>query len=97
MKKYEAAEAAYRLGSLKKAAEELGYTQSGISHMISGLEQEMGILLMNRRKGGVTLTQEGERIMPMIRDMLVQYREILQTASELSRGGVVKKIRYLQL
>ena len=90
MKKYEAAEAAYRLGSLKKAAEELGYTQSGISHMISGLEQEMGILLMNRRKGGVTLTQEGERIMPMIRDMLVQYREILQTASELSRGGVVK-------
>jgi DNA-binding transcriptional LysR family regulator len=29
LKKFEAAEAAWRLGSLKKAAAELGYTQSG--------------------------------------------------------------------
>ena len=90
LKKFEAAEAAYRLGSLKKAAAELGYTQSGISHMISGIEQEMGVPLLIRSKGGVNLTQEGERIMPLIRDMLERYHEILQTASELSRGGVVK-------
>ena len=90
LKKFEAAETAYRLGSLKKAAEELGYTQSGISHMISGIEQEMGVQLLTRSKGGVNLTQEGERIMPLIRDMLKRYHEIMQTAAELSRGGVVK-------
>ena len=90
LKKFEAAEAVCRLGSLKKAAEELGYTQSGISHMISGLEQELGVSLLTRSKGGAVLTQEGARLMPMIRDMLTGYREILETASELSRGGVVK-------
>ena len=90
LKKFEAAEAACRLGSLKKAAAELGYTQSGISHMISGLEQELGVTLLTRSKGGAGLTQEGARLMPMIRDMLAGYHEILETASELSRGGVVK-------
>ncbi|MBR4744026.1 MAG: LysR family transcriptional regulator [Oscillospiraceae bacterium] len=90
LKKFEAAEAACRLGSLKKAAAELGYTQSGISHMISGLEQELGVTLLTRSKGGAGLTQEGARLMPMIREMLAGYREILGTASELSRGGVVK-------
>ena len=90
LKKFEAAEAVCRLGSLKKAAEELGYTQSGISHMISGLEQELGVSLLTRSKGGAVLTQEGARLMPMIREMLAGYREILETASELSRGGVVK-------
>ena len=90
LKKYEAAEAAYRLGSLKKAAEELGYTQSGVSHMISGLEDELGITLLARKKGGVSLTQEGETIMPMIRDMLEKHRGIIQAAADLSRGGVVK-------
>ncbi len=90
LKKYEAAEAAYRLGSLKKAAEELGYTQSGVSHMITGLEDELGITLLARKKGGVSLTQEGETIMPMIRDMLEKHREIIQATADLSRGGVVK-------
>ena len=90
LKKFEAAEAVCRLGSLKKAAEELGYTQSGISHMLSGLEQELGVSLLTRSKGGAVLTQEGARLMPMIRDMLTGYHEILETASELSRGGVVK-------
>ena len=90
LKKFEAAEAVCRLGSLKKAAAELGYTQSGISHMLSGLEQELGVSLLTRSKGGAVLTQEGARLMPMIRDMLAGYREILESASELSRGGVVK-------
>ncbi|MBR6206178.1 MAG: LysR family transcriptional regulator [Oscillospiraceae bacterium] len=90
LKKFEAAEAAWRLGSLKKAAAELGYTQSGVSHMISGLEQELGVPLLVRSKGGVTLTQAGERLMPLITDMLKRYHEILQSASEVSRGGVVK-------
>ena len=81
LKKFEAAEAAWRLGSLKKVAAELGYTQSGVSHMISGLEQELGVPLLVRSKGGVTLTQAGERLMPLVTDMLKRYREILQSAS----------------
>ncbi len=90
LKKYEAVETAYRLGSLKKAADELGYTQSGISHMISSLEEELSVVLLSRSRGGVMLTPDGERLMPMIREMVAQHRQIVQTAGDLSRGGVVK-------
>ena len=38
IRKYEAFIRAVELGSLSKAAEELGYTQSGISHMMQSLE-----------------------------------------------------------
>ena len=34
-------------GSLKAAAENLGCTQSAVSHMISSLEEELGFRLLN--------------------------------------------------
>ena len=40
-KKYEALLASARLGSFTKAAQELGYTQSGLTHMMNALEQEL--------------------------------------------------------
>ena len=42
IRKCEAFVRAVELGSLSKAAEELGYTQSGISHMMQSLEEEVG-------------------------------------------------------
>ena len=38
IRKYEAFVRAVERGSLSKAAEELGYTQSGISHLMQALE-----------------------------------------------------------
>ena len=46
IRKYEAFVKAVELGSLSKAAEQLGYTQSGISHMMQSLEDEVGFPLM---------------------------------------------------
>ena len=40
IRKYEAYVRAVELGSLSKAAEQLGYTQSGMSHMMQSLEEE---------------------------------------------------------
>ena len=45
--------------SFTKAAEILNYSQSGISRMISDLEKEWNILLLERSKSGVELTSEG--------------------------------------
>ena len=53
IKKYEAFVRAVELGSLSKAAEELGYTQSGISHMMQSLEEEVGFPLMTRTSSGI--------------------------------------------
>ena len=39
-------------GSLTAAAEELGYTQSGLTHMMNSLEDEAGISLLVRSKVG---------------------------------------------
>ena len=46
-----------KIGNLTAAAEQLGYTQSGISHIVSALEQEFGFQLLRRSKTGVSLTQ----------------------------------------
>ena len=40
-------------GSFSKAAEALNYTQSGISQMMGGFEEELGVQLFARAKKGV--------------------------------------------
>ena len=54
--KYEAFIKTVELGSLTRAGEALGYTQSGVSHMISTLEDELGFPLLRRSRAGVSLT-----------------------------------------
>ena len=74
------------LGSLTRAAEALGYTQSGVSHIIGSLEEELGFALLTRSRAGVQLTADGERVLPAI-------RSILNGASQLDQ--IVAAIRGL--
>ena len=69
-KKLEALLMAVDLGSFTKAAEVLGYTQSGLTHMMNSLEKEVGFPLLERGRSGVRLTEEGERIAPAVREFL---------------------------
>ena len=69
-KKLEALLMAVDLGSFTKAAEVLGYTQSGLTHMMNSLEKEVGFTLPERGRSGVRLTEEGERIAPAVREFL---------------------------
>ena len=69
-KKLKALLTAVELGSFTKAAEVLGYTQSGLTHMMNSLEKEVGFTLLERGRGGVSLTEDGERVAPAIRDFL---------------------------
>ena len=65
-KKYEALLASARLGSFTKAAQELGYTQSGLTHMMNALEQELGFPLLERGHYGTRLTERGAELEPAI-------------------------------
>ncbi|WP_339293283.1 LysR family transcriptional regulator [Paenibacillus sp. FSL W8-0187] len=58
------------LGSLTKAAEVMGFTQSGVSHMINSLEDEFGFSLLIRNRSGAKLTTNGEEILKTIREIL---------------------------
>ncbi len=69
-KKYEALLASAELGSFTKSAQELGYTQSGLTHMMNGLEQEVGFSLLERGHYGTRLTARGQQLEPAIRKFL---------------------------
>lgn len=58
------------LGSFTKASEVVGYTQSGLTHMMDALEKEIGFPLLQRNHNGIQLTAQGAQLMPAIRELL---------------------------
>lgn len=74
--------AAVEKGSFSKAAEILNYTPSGVSQLVSALENELGFSLLRRSKRGVTPTENGEKLLPTIREFLLQENRIYQFAAE---------------
>jgi len=83
-KKLEALLMAVDLGSFTKAAEVLGYTQSGLTHMMNSLEREIGFPLLERGRHGVRLTEEGERIAPAVREFLRANAELDNAIMQIS-------------
>lgn len=67
------------LGSFTKAAEHLGYTQSGISMLIKSLEEEVRTKLIIRSRTGITLTPDGQQLFSAIKN-IVQSKEALDEA-----------------
>jgi len=75
--------AAATLGSLTAAAERLGYTPSGVSQLITALEDDLGFKLLERTKRGVRLTSEGARLLPEIRIFLNSEYTLYGLASDI--------------
>ena len=80
-KKWEALAASAELGSFTRAAERLGLTQSGLTHMMNALEKEAGLSLLVRDRSGVRLTAAGERLMPAVRELLQAARRLEEQAA----------------
>ena len=70
-KKLEALVVSVELGSFTRAAEQLGYTQSGLTHMMNSLEKDIGFTVLVRGRSGVQLTPAGQRIFPLVQECLV--------------------------
>lgn len=81
LRKLEALVVAVELGSFTKAAQQLGYSQSGLTHMMNALEQEIGFPLLLRDHRGVRLTAQGQRIYPTIQQLLAVHRLLLHEIS----------------
>ncbi len=67
--------------SFSDAARVMGYTQSAVSQMIKALEEELGVTLLLRSRTGVTLTREGELLLPYIRDVANAHRMLSEQAA----------------
>ena len=83
LKKYEAFVRTVELGSLTKAADALGSTQSRISHILSDLEEEYGFSLMRRSRGGVELTEAGRLLLPRMQVLLQKERELQELIGDI--------------
>ncbi|MCQ4234928.1 LysR family transcriptional regulator, partial [Pseudomonas stutzeri] len=55
-------EAVARLGSLKRAADELHVTHGAISRQLRALEETLGVALLQKEGRGVKLTDAGRRL-----------------------------------
>jgi DNA-binding transcriptional LysR family regulator len=90
--KYIALQKVVEYRSMAKAAENLGYSQSAMSQLISSLEDELSIKLLNRGKYGTELTAEGKELYPFIEEAIYRYRSSLEKAAEI-RGletGIIR-------
>ena len=59
-------EAAARTFSFTAAAEEIGLTQSAVSQQVKSLETRLGVVLFVRRPRGLSLTDEGRKLLPQV-------------------------------
>src|SRR5262249_24456148 len=80
------------LGSYRRAAAELGYTQSALSHQVAALEAALGWPLFHRPggRGQVRLTPAGEAVCRRARRVLGEVEAIAADAEEAERGKSVR-------
>lgn len=80
-------EAAARHSSFTLAAEELAVTQTAISHQMRRLEDELGVQLFVRGRGGLRLSLSGERYLPAVRAAFEALREATDALTSREASG----------
>ena len=92
MNRYLALQKIIELGNFSKAAEIMGYSQSAMSQMISSLEEEMSLKLVNRFRTGAKLTLEGEELYPYIEKLIYQYYSVQEKIGDIKglKTGTVR-------
>jgi DNA-binding transcriptional LysR family regulator len=92
LRELQAVLAVAELGSFRRAAAALGYTQSALSHQVSALEAALGQPLFHRPGGRapVRLTPAGEAVCRRARRALSEVEAVAADAEQAARGQVVR-------
>jgi len=80
---FRAFEASARCLSFTAAAQEIGMTQSAVSQHVKSLESRLGVALFLRRARGISLTDDGRKLLPQVSTAL----ETLATAARTFETG----------
>ncbi|WP_243422828.1 LysR family transcriptional regulator [Pseudoflavonifractor phocaeensis] len=81
--KYQALLKTVELGSITRAAEAMGYTQSALSRAIADLEREWDLELLTRSRSGVALSSDGNVLLPAIRSLCNAAKMLEEQVAEL--------------
>lgn len=86
-------------GSFSNACEKLGYTQSGLTHMMNSLEREIGFPVLQRDHFGIRLTENGERIIPAIREILLANKKLTCEINQINtkENGTIRISAYTSI
>lgn len=79
--------------SFAETGRHLGMTTSGVSKTIARLETVRGIRLFNRSTHAVSLTPEGERLLPLAQAALGRMAEVDRAMSAAAEGGTGGRVR----
>lgn len=74
-----------RLGSLRRAAEELRLSQPALSETVRNLERELGVDLLERKRSGATMSASGRELLPHIIGVLDAVDRLRAAAGEQHR------------
>ncbi|MCX5095177.1 LysR family transcriptional regulator [Streptomyces sp. NBC_00365] len=74
-----------RLGSLRRAAEELHLSQPALSETVRNLERELGVDLLERKRSGARMSAEGRELLPHIINVLDAVDRLRDAAGEQHR------------
>ncbi|MCX8281786.1 LysR family transcriptional regulator [Phyllobacterium sp. 0TCS1.6C] len=80
-------ECAARHGSFTQAAKELSLTQSAVSRQMSELEHQIGVLLFERIRQRVVLSDAGQKFLPEVRRLLGLTEETMLRAMAASQSA----------
>lgn len=87
------------LASFTKVAQQIGYSQSAISQTIKSLEHELGVILIDRKKDGITLTSDGKEFLPYLQsiyraecDLIQKQKEIIGLENSIIRIGTFTSV-----
>jgi DNA-binding transcriptional LysR family regulator len=83
-------DAVARHESVSRGAEEVGLSQSAASTALKELEQELGLMLFHRQGRKLLLNENGRRLRPMVRSLLLQAREIETFSRAGEIAGVIR-------
>ena len=72
---------ASRTRNFAQAADQLFVTSSAVSARIRLLETQLGVALFVRRRGGLALTSEGQRLLPLAETMVSTWARTVQEVS----------------
>lgn len=71
------------LGSITKAAAVLNHTQSGVTQLLHALEKDLGVCLLTRNRQGIQLTSEGQKLLPLIKEVTESNKRLQDAIRQL--------------